>query len=511
MSTIIKTGQKKWTNRHLNIHDFPIDDLYDLWNDNSGNLLADYNAMTGYIQQIMHETAQSGKQLRALGGGWSWTEIATVRNGIMLNTKPLNRLFTLTPGSVDPRYVGQPRDLLFAQCGTSILELNEFLEKRGRALRTSGASNGQTIAGAIGTGTHGAAINVGAIQDYVVGIHLIIAPDKHVWLERQSYPVTLKAFSDKLNAERIENDALFNAVLVSFGSCGFIHGVMIETDPLYLLECFRQQRRLDGPLMHIMQTLDFTNADLPYGSERPHHFQVFINPYEKDNLVFYTAMYKRPYQPVYPRQVTKPGKLGPGDDAPAFIGLMTDALPGTIPLIVNKMIGSTIKPFKNVWGTHGEIFNNFEIRGKVMSTALGVDIANSIRAKDVILSVYKKKPFAGILAMRFVKGTKATLGFTRFPHTCVLELDGVHSKDGLDFYEQVWDGLAKELIPFTFHWGKMGRLDALTLRSTYGDAAVNEWLHAQSQLLTDDMIRLFNNDQLVHWGLDQRAPVPLIV
>ena len=66
------------------------------------------------------------------------------------------------------------RHLYFAQCGTSVEELNTDLQAQGLCLRTSGASQGQTICGAFSTGTHGSAINCGGMQDYIVGMHVLV-------------------------------------------------------------------------------------------------------------------------------------------------------------------------------------------------------------------------------------------------------------------------------------------------------------------------------------------------
>src|SRR5215467_4328737 len=113
---------------------------------------------------------------------------------------------------IDPAYAGPNREknLRFVQCGNSILELHRQLRAQGRRLRSCGASNGQTIAGALSTGTHGAAIDAGSIANYVVGLHIVVSPTRHVWLERKSYPVMTKDFADALGAEWIRDDSLFN-------------------------------------------------------------------------------------------------------------------------------------------------------------------------------------------------------------------------------------------------------------------------------------------------------------
>ena len=66
----------------------------------------------------------------------------------------------------------------------------------------------------------------------------------------------------------------------------------------------------------------------------------------------------------------------------------------------------------------------------------------------------------GIFAMRFVKQTKATLGFTKFPITCVIEIDGVLWKKTkkimslTEYCRRLIETLKENNIPFTIHWGK---------------------------------------------------------
>jgi FAD/FMN-containing dehydrogenase len=499
LPTIVPTNQKVWENRHETFRQ-PLDNLYDVNNGESDSLLNDYNATTKAIQDFYTTCTKDNKTIRALGGGWSWTKIAAT-DGRMLNTKPMNFIFSITGQSISPAYTGKKDQLLFAQCGNSIKELHTYLNKKGRSLKTCGASNGQTIVGAISTGTHGSAIDVGATPDYIVGMHIILGSKKHIWLERKTYPVASQAFADKINAELVQDDDLFNAALVSFGSFGFIHGVMIESEPLFLLECFRQQMPLDDTLKNLMNTLDFTNAPLPFGSERPFQFQVLVNQYDLSNGVYVTAMYKRPYRTDYTPPVSDPDKVGPGDDAPAFLGKLTDALPALVPVLVNKLMKASYKPYANQWGMLGEIFSNTEVRGKVMSAAIGIPIEFTTRVNELLIKLNQQHgPFTGVFAYRYVKQTKATLGFTRFPFTCIVELDGFFSNKTLEFYDIVWDELEKAKIPFTFHWGKINTLDINRLKSMYGPA-LKEWLRARKRLLTPAAQKLFTNQLMIDWGL----------
>src|SRR5258705_6562546 len=125
------------------------------------------------------------------------------------------------------------------QCGNTVADVNGVLENdsQKRALFTSGAANGQTIVGATQCGTHGSALEFGALHDHIVALHLITTADKHYWIERKSRPVMAKAWVDSLGAKLMrDDDDLFNAAVVSFGSFGVVSAVVIETAPRYLLE-----------------------------------------------------------------------------------------------------------------------------------------------------------------------------------------------------------------------------------------------------------------------------------
>src|SRR3569833_1181250 len=192
---VIKTGNKTRENRHETFVE-DIQDLYTLGNDPIMNASDSYNDATKGYQKLIADAIASDIPMRAMGGGWSWMKIATVNNGIMLDTAMLNTRFLISQQSISPAYTGDPGHLLFAQTGMSVQEVSLYLEPRGRSLKTSGASNGQTIAGAVSTGTHGSAFDFGATPEFIVGMHIIVGPNRHVWLERASAPVVSQTFID---------------------------------------------------------------------------------------------------------------------------------------------------------------------------------------------------------------------------------------------------------------------------------------------------------------------------
>jgi hypothetical protein len=497
--SVIASGDKSWINRHETFTQ-AVEDIFTIQNGDSGNLLDDYNATAQAVAGLIGRAVAEKKSLRALGGCWSFSDIAAT-DGWLVNTMGMNMLFNITPGSISDRYTGNREQLLLAQCGNSVQELNRYLESHGKSLKTSGASNGQTIAGAIATGTHGAAFNFGATQDFVAGLHLIVSATQQIWLERASYPVVSDTLATRLNATIVRDDELFNAALVGLGSFGFVHGVLLETEEKYLLEGHRQLLPYDGTLKNLMQSLDFSHAPLPHGSELPFHFQVVINQHNPGAGAYVTTMNKRKFSPGYTPPAVDPGKAGPGDDAPTYIGLLTDLASPAIPLLVNALIKGQLQP-GNWTGTTGEVFSNTDTRGKVLSTAIGIPLSSLNEVNEILFRLNEDNPFPGVFAYRYVKQSKATLAFTRFDPTCVVELDGVQSDITWNFYQAFWEELISGGIPHTFHWGKIHNLDDQKVRQLY-QADRERWIKARNSLLPRESLAVFTSPPLKHLGLDE--------
>jgi FAD binding domain len=494
----------RWQNWHESFSQ-PLTKLVDVWNhDPNVSAVNLYNGTTAGLQDLIQEAINTGDSIRGLGGGWSFSRVAAT-DGILVNTKPLNYRFSISQAQVHPQYPGDASNLVFAQCGMSIAELHKYFNARGKSLKTCGASNGQTIVGALSTGTHGSALEVGSIQDDIVGLHIVVSPGRHVWLERQSSPVLVDGFAQALGAELIRDDALFYAALVSFGSFGIIHGVLVEAEDIYYLHASRKRMPLDDGLWAAIDRLDFDNVMLERPPpERPYHFQVVIDPHDLAGGGYVTVMYKDAARDPNANPPASGGKITQGDNALEVIGVILDLVSDLTPFAVTQLTKLVYEEYDNVSGTLAEIFTDTTTRGKAASAAMGIPLGRVREALDMALQVNQEYPFPGLFAVRYVKSSPATLAFTRHPnHTCVFEIDGPKSQRTMTFYRRVWKSFDNASIPYTFHWGKMNNLNAQRVRARYGDATIEQWRTARHALLDTAGLRAaFANQFLRNLGLD---------
>jgi len=520
-----------WLNCHENFkHRFTPDTSWQPHHDDGGTAsnFELYKRATENLQWAIGEAIDNNRTLRAIGAGWSFSNVAMCSGG-MLQTKKLDLVFNMDDVLAAPWVAaGKKSDRLkFAECGVQISRLNKLLEietRPARCIMASGGSNGQTIAGATSTGTHGAALFTGAVHDAIVGIHLVTGRDKHVWLERKSNPVASAEFISAIGAEPIRDDELFNAALVSFGSFGIIHGIMLETEPLFLLKEYRIDNFVfSDELMNAFATLDFLKLKellptIPDSTPEHelYHLEINMNPYgvAKGNSggMFVFLFYKVAVPTGF---VVDQSGLNTGP-VPEFIWLMKDLLSLKLKKLTRKIIKSRVtKEFqKNVRPatldpkTIGSIFRDTRFTGNIASFAFAVATSDLPQTIDHIVEETSINAFAGAVAVRFVKGTKATLGFTRFEHTCVIEMDGLDIEGNHRAFGNVITRLIDNNIPCSIHWGKLNSpLDADRVTIMYGDAAVQSWKQSREKLLSAETRAVFTNDFMKKCGLDTPSVV----
>ncbi|MBW7912347.1 MAG: FAD-binding protein [Taibaiella sp.] len=475
-----------------------------------------YNDTADEIRRLIGDAVTNNERFRPYGSTWSLNNIAHQQDRMHHNAF-MNIKMDIAPADVHQLSPYAADNLFFFQCGNTIKEISRYLFDKGKSLKTSGASNGQTIAGGISTGIHGSAIDVGSVQDYVVGINLITGPASTdvVYIERHTKPALNNAFAAKIKSRVIRNDELFNAALVGLGSFGFIHGVVLEAENLFLLKRYvKYIKRTEA--LDLAENMDFPNSTFFIPSEkdsngnplRPYHFKVYVNPYNPNEDYVAEVIYKKPFTPGYPDPIPSVRKAV-YKELPDFMVMLAAKYNRVIPLIINAM-KSTLFPTldSEATGTLGEIFWDSLHKGKAFAVTIGIDNKATTKALDTFLHfVNTEGPVPGAIAFRFVKATEATLGFTKYPITCILEMDGVLWDNGPGiisynkFLTRFIEVFQQANISFTMHWGKNADWTFPGLVDYMFGNKKNEWINARCALLTQQMADVFSNDFLDSTGL----------
>lgn len=135
--------------------------------------------------------------------------------------------------------------------GSKIYQLGEPLLAAGFAMENMGDIDRQSIAGAIGTGTHGTGKGIGSISTQVVGLRLITA---------EGEILQLPAEKDK---------SLFKAAQVSFGALGIVSQVTLRLLPAYRLHERTWIEPFESCFEQLSEHIDATR-----------HFEFFWSPAE---------------------------------------------------------------------------------------------------------------------------------------------------------------------------------------------------------------------------------------
>ena len=130
-------------------------------------------------------------------------------------------------------------------------------------------------------------------------------------------------------------------------------------------------------------------------------------------------------------------------------------------------------------------------------------------------------PQTFLFTLRFVSNASGTLAFTRFPESCVIEIDGF-SENAPVFGPQIGHVIVEgarrmracldganapgRRFDYSMHWGKLGDLDSVKVWADFGapgtkDSKIDQWRATRTELLDAKFAALLWNQGLVDYGL----------
>lgn len=505
MADVLRHGATTWTNYHKTFVS-QAQDRIEILEPAGANAREIIRAAGERAQALLREARRrpSPVPVRPVGGTWSLSALNMADQGWVIETTRLNRGFQITPPRIRPGCPIPAEALLLMQGGALIDEVSDCAQELRRSLRTNGASNGQTIAGAIATGTHGSVLDCGAIQDQVRALH-IVTPSHNLWVEPAA-GVLNDDYIAEFGATPLRGDDLFQAALVHLGACGFVNAVLVETVPIYLVEVVQTKRRVGPEDIALLAAGNYRAFSARiHADEIPYFVQVILNPYHpyRDNALI-RFLYKRPYRPDYNR--APPERAAAGHDVMSVVGPILGLLGPNDGNLLQLLMNAQYPEVPGagapaVMGTWGEMTLPHVPMANLFSASLAVPRERTAEAIDAIVPAFTAGQGETLMTLRFVKRSSGLLAFTQYDENCVIDFDGARTSRSFRAYGNVVAALDAAGIPFRRHWGKLHELTAARVAGDYA-ATLGRWRAARQQLLPDQGDRdLFRNGELIRLGL----------
>lgn len=174
------------------------------------------------IVALVKRCADSGKTIRPVGSGHSFTPLAAAQHVLV----SLDNYAGL-------EHIDRETLNVTVKAGTKLKALGQILAENGFAQENLGDINEQSIAGAISTGTHGTGVDFGNIATQVTALTLVDGTGRII------------------NCSETENPNLFKAAQISLGALGLIVSVTLRVIPAYTLQIDIRKKSLSECLANL--------------------------------------------------------------------------------------------------------------------------------------------------------------------------------------------------------------------------------------------------------------------
>lgn len=400
--------------------------------------------------------------IRAVGSGHSFSDVAPT-DGILLDPHGMNQVLKVNAALLqDP---SKESSLFAVESGITIKDLNLALDGVGKALINMGAYDGQTLAGAISTGTHGKGITLGPIASSVQSL-VVVSETGDVYQFEPSNGITdpdkFAADTTKAGIILKQDDDFFQSVVISMGCMGLIYSYIIEVVPTYFLIENRTLSDWEAVKSELAMT---RGGPLPDVLTHNRHYEVDINPYAIQGIHPCIVQTTNEVKTTHSSggRGFKNWVAGLLAGWPVAEDLLVDFLndfPKASPWIVGNALSTLVDA--NYIDKSYEVLNIGKvdnIKALAMELSFPVD-ENLGSAIDNLLAIFadeasaKEWYLAGPIALRFVAPSLAYLAPQEGRNTCMVELDLIYGvNNGENLLKNVTERVIQGNPSVRVHWG----------------------------------------------------------
>ncbi|KAK1757147.1 FAD-binding domain-containing protein [Echria macrotheca] len=389
------------------------------------------------LVDIVTEASSKKLPVRAVGSGHSFSDITNTDGAILVDPHwTLNEPVPVDKTSLKPN--ADPANIFRVQCGITVSALNDALDNANLGLINMGAYDGQTVSGALSTGTHGSGIAFGPMASFLLSIVLVTETGVVYQIEPANGITDPSKFSGRLpEAGDVpvvlkQDDDWFHAAQVAMGCLGIIYSYSIRVCPAFSVSEVRAETTWEAVKSQLTPLLQNTD-----------HFELLINPYAEDDGTHTCITVERKRLPKTPPSGSRLSAGGSIAEWAAVKGspvlvLALNALPcvSFARCCINKaleFLPDYEPPYVDV--SHKVFTLGIANTVKAWALELHCDAANTVDMVEKTLATFqqlgndKNWIIAGPIGIRFVAASDAFLAPEAGRLTCTIECDmlyGIH-------------------------------------------------------------------------------------
>jgi len=507
--------------------------------EDSGEVVETMRRRRSVLGEFIEDEYGKDRELCVTGSGWSQSDLFS-NLSTHVKTGRDEGIWEIPEEAFLPHVAGRHRYFLVTG-GTRIHQLMDYLHAAGRdlSLRTCGSHKGQSIAGLVGTGSHGSTISETGAETHVRGIVLSTGRNEAIWLSDPEKPVLREEWVTQFAS--IGEPTHFSDARVHLGGMGFVSAYLIEVVDEYYCGLVRRTRVLPAEWFDQIERGDFAAAIGEIAADRtPHYYELTFDPFggedhevcetiwlgidtERKPEVFGSQIETTTLDVIareaakglikIPQSVLVTDNPLPAEDIEGRIRDLID-----VPSLViedfrenascdDRDVPRTLSQLTAEW--HPHVLMGFRV--DVYNAAFAVPrerLAEAMRiAQEMSCGQDNVRCFSKdfVYTVRFAKKSPATMGFLRFEDNAIINIDGLPKNFILGTDAPAAAALLQQLfdkagIPFSMHWGKDAQMGAKAIRAQFGEAAVESYRKTRKALLGDHT-KTFISPALEQWGL----------
>jgi FAD/FMN-containing dehydrogenase len=457
------------------------------------------------VKAVVHAESQNWR-VRAAGARWAFDDCARpdVASVDLAGVPDTLQPARFLRSDWSPKVPGN--SILVALAGVPLWRINEKLWDwaPGYSMLTLGGNQGQTLAGAFSTGTHGSDLDIGGVADAIHAIHLVGSGGQEYWIERAdgvTDPDSMRNYTywdDSII--QLRDDDVFLSALVAMGRFGIVFAVLLEVTPRYLVHEMRTNSDWDdvaARLLNLKATGDLHSLD---PDPKVRDIKINLDPYGAGHGKF-GALVRRWRSTDLTQPLKEVPRSSEGPDALSRAVGASQAAANSLVVVpwgTDIFAASAREAFKGqqhpqdvldrnyrvtsgvptVGMTYGDYFAAFDRHGPFVVSMEYFFDGRTDNATAFVNAVYNEwRGFlGGYMAVRFTTGTAALLGPERFTATVVVEVAILQGFKDTETVRQRVKSLASEsgAVP---HWGQEHLLTPPEVQAHYGSGA-SRWRRA---------------------------------